>query len=317
MLLPRWALPILLIILLLANGLAAAAAAEEKPLVVATTSVLGSVVEDLAGDQVQVIVLVNPSICPAHYDVKPSDLYAVSKAKLIFYHGIEEWLMQLYNASGSKARLVKVSGGWSTIDEAKSYYQQVAEALESELGLDVSEKLGERLSELDRVAEEVLGEAEKESTSSINVIAMKWQRSFVEWLGFNVVGDFGPPERLSSSDIEKLISLGKEKNVAIVISNLQSGTDVGEAIAREIGAVHVVLSNFPGSSPEAKSLADLIEGNAEKVFKAISLYQLKRMVMEMRDEVEFYRVGFYALLVVAVVEAAGIAYLARRLKAVG
>ncbi|MCD6312228.1 MAG: zinc ABC transporter substrate-binding protein [Thaumarchaeota archaeon] len=317
MLLPRWGLPILLIILLLANGLAAAAAAEEKPLVVATTSVLGSVVEDLAGDRVQVIVLVNPSICPAHYDVKPSDLYAVSKAKLIFYHGIEEWLMQLYNASESKARLVKVSGGWSTINEAKSYYQQVAEALESELGLDVSEKLGERLSELDRVADEILGEAEKESTSSINVIVMKWQRSFVEWLGFNVVGDFGPPERLSSSDIEKLISLGKEKNVAIVISNLQSGTDVGEAIAREIGAVHVVLSNFPGSSPETKSLADLIEGNAEKVFKAISLYQLKRTVMEMRDEVEFYRVGFYALLVVAVVEAAGIVYLARRLKAIG
>ncbi|RLG04748.1 MAG: hypothetical protein DRN54_00185 [Thaumarchaeota archaeon] len=315
MLLPRWALPIFLITLLLANGLAAAAA-EEKPLVVATTSVLGSVVEDLAGDQVQVIVLVNPSICPAHYDVKPSDLYAISEAEIIFYHGIEGWLMQLYNASGSEARLVKISGAWSTIEGAKSYYQHVAEALESELGLDVSERLGERLGELDRVAEEVLGEAERESTSSINVIVMKWQRPFIEWLGFNVVGDFGPPERLSSSDIEELISLGKERNVALVISNLQSGTDVGEAIAREIGAVHVVLSNFPGSSPEAKSLADLIEGNAEKVFKAISLYQLKRTVMKMGEEVEFYKVGFYALLVVAVVEAAGIAYLARRLKAV-
>lgn len=58
--------------------------ASEKLLIVTTTSVLGSVIEDLAGYQVEVIVLVRPTVCPAHHDVRPSDIYAVSRVKLIF-----------------------------------------------------------------------------------------------------------------------------------------------------------------------------------------------------------------------------------------
>ncbi len=320
MLLPQHPLPLLLLALIALSILGVTAAAEvegeEKPLIVASTSVLGSVIEDLAGDKVQVIILVNPSICPAHYDVKPSDLYAVSKAELIFYHGMEGWLMQLYNASGSRAELIRVSGGWSTIEEAKSYYRQVGEALESKLGLDISEKLAERLKELDDVAENVLEEAQAKGSSSINVIAMSWQKPFVEWLGFRVVGEFGPPERLSSSDIEELITLGEKNEVTIVVSNLQSGTEVGEAVAKEIGAVHVVLSNFPGSDPETDSLADLIKANAEKLLGAISLHQLRVSLMKARSEVEFYRVGFYSLAVVVAVEVAAILYLVRRLRTV-
>ena len=63
--------------------------AGEKPLVVCSTTVLGSIVQELAGDSVDVQVIASPSICPGHYDVKPSDVYAVGEADLIFYHGFE------------------------------------------------------------------------------------------------------------------------------------------------------------------------------------------------------------------------------------
>lgn len=61
--------------------------AEEKVVVICTTNVLGSVVEQLAGDRVELVVLSRPGICPADYDIKPGDIYAVSRARLLFYHG--------------------------------------------------------------------------------------------------------------------------------------------------------------------------------------------------------------------------------------
>ena len=305
--------------LLLALGLivGAVSAEQEKPIVVATTTVLGSVVEDLAGDRVQLIVLVNPSICPAHYDVKPSDAYAISEAKLIFYHGMEGWLKQLYEASGSEAKLVQVSGGWATPDGVASYYQRVAEALKEELGLDVSDRLEARLRELEDVSKDVLEEAERSGVSEVRVIAMSWQRGFVEWMGFDVVGEFGPPEKLSSADIEELVAAGRENGVGIVVSNLQSGVEVGGMIARELGAVHVVLSNFPETDPETKTLIDLMKHKSDKLLEAVKLLEVRRGLESAEAELEFYRSVSYSLVAVSLIEAAVIAYLGWRLRKIG
>ena len=306
--------PIICLLLLSSALLAGVASAEEKPLVIATTSILGSVIEDLAGDKVQLIVLVSPSICPAHYDVKPSDVYAVSEARLIFYHGMERWLDQLYEVSGSKAKLIKISGDWTTPDGIKTYYRKVAEALESELGIDVSDKLESRLSEIDKASEEILRNAERSGVSEIGVIVMSWQKSFVEWMGFKVVGEFGPPEKLSSADIEKLIELGEKNDVRLVISNLQSGTHVGETIAEELNAVHVVLSNFPGTDPETRTLIDLMRAKADRLLEAVKLLDLKRSMASMETMVEFYQAVVCLLIIIVAVEALAIIYLVRRMR---
>jgi len=306
-------LSISLILLALAGLLLAAQPVMgEKPLIVATTSVLGSIVEDLAGDQVEVVVLVNPTICPAHYDVKPSDVYAISRANLVLYHGMEGWLNQLYESSGSRAELVKVSGGWSTPEGARRYYEEVAEALRSKLGIDVSARLEQRLKELDDAARQIMDEARSRRTSSIKVIAMEWQRAFVEWLGFEVVDTFGPPEKVSSADIERLVRAGVENDVALVVSNLQSGVELGETVAREIGAIHVALSNFPGSSPETKTIIDLIKRNAESMLGSLDMLAVKRELSRAVGEAELYRALSYILAALVAIESTILAYLAVR-----
>ncbi len=299
----------LIMLCLLSLSAAVQPAVGEKPLVVATTSVLGSVAEDLAGDQVEVIILVNPTICPAHYDVKPSDVYVISRARIIFYHGVEGWLNQLYETSGSSAELIKISGGWSTPDGARHYYEEVASALSSRLGLSVSTKLEQRLKELEEVAQQILEEAESRHVSSINVIAMEWQKDFVEWLGFKIVGTFGPPEKVSSADIEKLVKMGKENNVDVIVSNLQSGTELGETLAREVGAIHVILSNFPRGGPEAKTLVDLIKKNSEDLLSSLDMLALKKDLSRAKSEVEYYRALSYCLAIIILVESIILAYL--------
>ena len=284
----------------------------EKPTVVTTTTVLGSVVKDLAGDSVEVMVISSPAICPAHYDIKPSDVYAFSKANLILYHGFEPWVNSLVKASETKAPLVKVSGPWNTPDAAANYYKKIANVLKEKLGLDVSDRLDKALSELNETKLTLKKEAETVQTSKVKVIAMRWVKPYVSWLGFKVVADFGPPEKLSSADVEKLVEIGKKEGVMLVISNLQSGTAFGDSLASEVGAVHVVLTNFPGTEPNLKTLADVLKKNGETLFKAVELHEAKLAALKASSELEFYRVLSYCLIVVVVVEAVLIGYAVKR-----
>ncbi|OYT67809.1 MAG: hypothetical protein B6U65_01955 [Candidatus Wolframiiraptor sp. EX4484-121] len=304
-------LPALLTLLLLASTMVYVSAGE-KPVVVATTSVIGSVVKDLAGDRVDLYIIVSPAICPAHHDVKPSDVYTFSKASLILYHGFEPWVKDLYKASGSKAKLVKISGPWNTPDGIKSYYEKVASTLKEELGIDVSDRLDEVLPKIDSLAEKLKSEAEKVGVSRVKVIAMKWVEGFVKWLGFEVVADFGPPEKLSSADVEKLVKTGKSEGVMLVISNLQSGVKFGESLAGEIGASHIILTNFPWTDPDLKTLMDVLERNAERLMKGVELYQVKSITTRLEGELNLYRVLSYCLIAVAAVEAIFLAYTLRR-----
>jgi len=305
-------LPLFCLILTLLTTIFIMPTIGEKPTVVTTTTVLGSIVNDLAGDSVELMVVSSPNVCPAHYDVKPSDVYAFSKANLILYHGFEPWVDTLVEASRTNASLVKISGPWNTPEGVKGYYVRVANALKENLGLDVSEKLNIVLAKLNETSSILKGEAENLGVSNVKVIVMKWQKAYVSWLGFNVVADFGPPEKLSSADVEKLVEVGKKERVMLVVSNLQSGTAFGESLASEIGAIHVVLTNFPGTEPNLKTLIDVLGKNAETLFKAVELYEAKLSAVKAESELEFYKTLTYSLAAIVVVEAIIVGYAIRR-----
>ena len=281
-----------------------------KPLVVTSTAVLGSVVEDLANGSVDVYVLVSPSVCPAHYDVRPSDVYVVSKADLILYHGFEPWVKGLVNATRSRAPIVRVSGSWNTPEGLKEYYAKVGEALMKYLGINVSSRLGVVIKEIDEVSRELRKESVELGCSGVNVIAMGWQEGFVKWLGFNVVDTTPPPEKLTVKDLEELVEKGRELGVSVVVDNLQSGEEFGRSLASRLGAIHVVLTNFPGTGPELRTVLDVLKHNAEKMFDAVRyLKYSSEEVSKLRGEVSLYRPLTYVATAVAAAEAVAIAYL--------
>ena len=75
---------------------------QEKSIAVCTTSVLADFVREVGKDCLEVRMIVPAGVCPAHYDIKPSDVYAISKAKFIFFHGMEPWLENLIQNSGNE-----------------------------------------------------------------------------------------------------------------------------------------------------------------------------------------------------------------------
>jgi zinc/manganese transport system substrate-binding protein len=79
----------------------------------ATYSVLGDLVANIAGDAIDLTVLVGPGSDPHLYQPTPRDAISLAEADLIFENGLafETWLDDLYAASGSAAPRIAVNSG--------------------------------------------------------------------------------------------------------------------------------------------------------------------------------------------------------------
>src|SRR5260221_8546522 len=73
--------------------------------VIATFSILGDLVQNVAGDNIQLHTLVGPDGDTHTYEPIPADGVALAQANVIFENGLgfETWLDKLYTASASKA----------------------------------------------------------------------------------------------------------------------------------------------------------------------------------------------------------------------
>ncbi|MEM2904716.1 MAG: metal ABC transporter substrate-binding protein [Candidatus Bathyarchaeia archaeon] len=299
--------------LLSTAGIASVKSEEERPIIVCTTNVLGSLVEEFLGEQAYVVVLSQPSICPADYDMKPGDLYAVSKARLLFCHQIpgEFWLQNLIEASGNRnLTVVKVPGVYNTPEGARRCISWVGGNLTEALGVDLTAKTSSMLASVDAAAAEIRGKAEALNVASVKVICMGWQEAFVRWVGFNVVATYGPPETLSAGAVDNLTRTARSEGVSLVVDNLQVGVDFGAVLASEIDGVHVVLTNFPGAIPGTGNLTQMFKYNAEQLFDAVKAWKatgaLKSEVKSLRDQLALFQATTSIVAVIAVIEAAGL-----------
>ncbi|MBF0570287.1 MAG: zinc ABC transporter substrate-binding protein [Candidatus Omnitrophica bacterium] len=94
-------------------GLGLSTARAEKIKAIATISIIGDVLKNVAGDKVDLVVLVGPNGDAHEYEPIPADSVSIAKADIIFENGLhlEHWLDKLYMASGSKAKRIVVSQG--------------------------------------------------------------------------------------------------------------------------------------------------------------------------------------------------------------
>ena len=269
---------VLILINLSLLSLPAAANGEAKPTVVCTNTILSSFAKQVGGDEVSVISIMPPGICPAHYDITPADIYAVSNASLVLSSGIEPWLASLVNASGNQdVTLTTISGSWHPYTNGMIYLNAVKSAMIGvfpEHSSEFEAKYQLAKDAINSTAQSIKAEADALNVSQINVVCMSWQSEFISWLGFNITATYGPPEALSTADILELTSTAEETSVAIVIDNLPSGTAFGAKLASDVGAEHVILSNFPWAVPNTENYTRMIQYNAEQLFDAVERYRL-------------------------------------------
>jgi len=262
----------------------------EKIKVICTTTTMKYFVEEVGGARVDAISLVQPGICPDHFDVRPSTVSEINTASLVVYHGIEPWLDSMINASENKdVKKLLLNGPWGTPPLAKAKINSIKEAL---IEIDPKNKAyyeknaADVSNELDALNEELLTKAKELGTSDYKAIVMAWQKPFSEWIGLEVIEIYQPPETLSVQTVQNLVVKGKNEKVAFVIDNLQSGTTLGAQMADEMDGRHLVFSNYPEAIPGTDTIAEMIQYNADQLFSSIEEAQSEsKEVAQLKSEI--------------------------------
>jgi ABC-type Zn uptake system ZnuABC Zn-binding protein ZnuA len=285
-------------------------AESSKPIIVCTTSAIGSLVQEYLGDSADVVVLVQPSLCPADFDMKPSDVYAVSNAKIILKQGIqgEFWLQGLLEAAGNPSLIqVTIPGDYNTPEGARNYIRWIGGNLSEILDIDLDAKISTMLADVDAASNWMTSQAQALQISSVKVICMYWLATFVESAGFQVVATYNPPETLSAGDITSLIETAQSEGVALIVDNLQIDVEFGKGIATQVGAEHVVLTNYPGAIPGTGSLAQMLRYNAAQLFNATSTWRatttLRAELEDVKNQVSIYQIIASLVGIAAIAEA--------------
>ncbi len=97
----------------LAGGCSTTGEAGGPPTVVATTTQIADFVRQVGGDRVQVASIMRPGVDAHDFEPTPADLERLRTAALVLRNGIglEPWLDDAVEASGSKARIVTATNG--------------------------------------------------------------------------------------------------------------------------------------------------------------------------------------------------------------
>jgi hypothetical protein len=190
---------------------------------------------------------------PPEYDIKPSDLEAVGNAALVVYGGYEKFARRLAETSaGSGTRTLQVFTD-NAPGAVKAQARRIAEAIGT---VSVHEQW---IVGFDALAEQVRREVQA-AWPDRRAVVQKMQRSFAEWLGFEVVGEFGPAEPSPAV----VLDLVRAKP-ALVIDNYHNPS--GRAIAESLKAPYAALINFPGKDG-TRSIEDLYRHNAQLLLAA-------------------------------------------------
>ncbi|MEN6372403.1 MAG: metal ABC transporter substrate-binding protein [Armatimonadota bacterium] len=243
--------------------------------VVVSTSLLQSAVREIGGKFVSVNVLIPPGSCPGHYDICPQDIRKLSSSKLVLTHGYEGFIDNILKSMGrNKPKLVKIStsGNWMVPDVYVFGAKRVCDTL-CKTDPKHSAEYRKSLSSLETRAKKLAAKSIKESktmgTSSFAVLCSNQQEAFVKWMGFKVVGTYARAEEFTPAGLHKLTTDARKKHVKLVIDNLQSGPAAGKELAKDIGASHVILSNFPGGFTNTDTWDKCLQNNVNRLMRGI------------------------------------------------
>lgn len=271
----------LCLIALLVIGTSRSPTVGEGMEVVTTTSLLGVIVERVGGDKVNVTTITAAAACPGEDDVKPSQIEATAKAKLFLMHGwpgeaFVEGLLESAENPDLRVEAIKLKGNWMTPPIQAQGVERVA-AILGEIDPANKDRYQANARALLEAIQSVGGELKAKlkagKTDEISVISMEQQAGFVKWAGFNLVGTYPRSVDLTPEKVKELMKKGREAGVALVIDNLQIGSEAGLQMAQEIGALQVTLSNFPGGLEGTETWEEAIERNVELLLEALTRYK--------------------------------------------
>jgi zinc transport system substrate-binding protein len=245
--------------------------------VVTGTSLVTCIVQQVGGNHIETINLVPPNQHPGNFDVKPEDIQKLATAQLFLLQDLpgETYVDKLVAAANNpNLKVVKasVNGNWM-IPSVQSAATDKVLAILSEIDPENAtayQKAADAYKKRIQAKEtEIKNKLNAANVSKISVIASARQADFLQWAGFNVIATFVSAQSLTPQVVKDLVDKGKAADVPLVVNNLQDGQDAGKAIAEELNADNVNLSNFPGGFSSTATWEKAIDYNVTLLINAI------------------------------------------------
>jgi zinc/manganese transport system substrate-binding protein len=245
------------------TGLGLTPAHADKINAIATISIIGDVVKNVAGDAVNLVVLVGANGDAHEYEPIPADSVNLAHADIIFENGLhlEHWLDKLYLASGSKAKRIVVSQGvnprifednpqetdphaWQDVTNVIIYTQNVRDALiaidpaNKDKYIDNAKDYIEKLQSLDTwvKAEVALIPVEKRKLVTNHDALGYFARAY----GFEIIGAVIPSATTEAADPSaqqtvELLDIIKSNGVHAIFSENMANPKLVETLSKEAG----------------------------------------------------------------------------------
>lgn len=249
----------------------------QKIEIITTTSQISSIAKEIGQSKVNITFLIPPAICPGHYEIKPSDIKKLYQDGILLYHGWEGFIDDIKNAvpdSKAKIHCINIPGSWLIPDVQIKVAEKIMQILST---IDPSNKnfyltnlefYTKKMFILDKEIKNIVSTCK---LSEVPVICSKMQKDLLDYLGFKVIECFGRDEELTPKKLMQIINQAKIYGVRLIVSNLQSGTSVGEMLSKRTKIPHAVLSNFPDGFEDTETIEKTIIANLYILKNAVKL----------------------------------------------
>jgi zinc/manganese transport system substrate-binding protein/manganese/iron transport system substrate-binding protein len=238
--------------------------------IVATTTIIGDMVRNIAGDKAVVITLVAPGLDPHDYEPAPADLQALSRAAVVFANGagLESWLLKIADNAGAAGKIVDVSTGltlnlsgnaidphlWFNVNNAIHYAEQIRDGL---ISIDPSNDQVYRSNAANYVAQ--LKELDNWIVTQVNSLPVDRRLLitnhdtfgyFAARYGFTIVGTVfttnGAEASPSAQQIAALVNSIKHSQVKAIFTENTLNPELANTIAQEAG-IQVITKLYTDS----------------------------------------------------------------------
>jgi len=219
--------------------------------VAVTNSYLGCAVRDLCDQELNVLCLAPPGMCPGHFDISPLQVRQLQDCDVLllfdFQQKVEQTLTRLKD-NGLQTRRIHTPPGLCLPETYRIACEQVAAALSElypEKAGQFTQRLGAIETRLSALAEELQAQVHASKAAPAKVLTSNHQAAFSEWLGLETVATFVGSDVETVSNIDRCLQEAAGRNVRFVIANRQEGTALASALAERLQAQAVVFGNFP------------------------------------------------------------------------
>lgn len=230
-----------------------------------SSTYFASAVRDVMGEEIGLLVLAEPGMCPGHFDLRPSQVRQLRSCALTvrfdFQQGLDSRLGGLADLPPVVA--VRVPGGMCEPESYVAACREVAEALIC-AGLVSRETAEGQLTDvarrMDRLSDWAGTQLRLAGLEGAPVLSSGHQAAFCRRLGLKVAGTFSAADTATPGQIDAAVKQGVDAGVRFVIANLPEGRQLADALAGRLGAKVAVFGNFPAAG-EAQAFDALFRHN--------------------------------------------------------